>query len=77
MSQIGSGGAVVASEISKSGYKVIIVEKGMYVTPSRADAAGVDLDVEMFEGDNILHSDDLKTVILAGSTWGGSAMVCV
>ncbi|TPX36293.1 hypothetical protein SmJEL517_g01421 [Synchytrium microbalum] len=71
----GAGGAVVAAEVSKAGYKVIVVEKGMYVTPSRAAAANVDLEVEMFEGDNLMHSEDLKTTVLTGSTWGGSAMV--
>ncbi|TPX45879.1 hypothetical protein SeMB42_g02485 [Synchytrium endobioticum] len=62
----GAGGSVVAAEVSKSGFRVIVVEKGR----------GVDMEAEtMFEGDNMLHSKDLNTTVLAGSTWGGSAMV--
>jgi choline dehydrogenase-like flavoprotein len=71
----GAGGAVAAAELTRAGHSVIVIDKGMYITPSRALAAGINADVEMFEGGNTLMTDDARTTVLSGATWGGSVMV--
>ncbi|XP_031482639.1 long-chain-alcohol oxidase FAO4A [Nymphaea colorata] len=71
----GSGGGVVAGEIAKAGYKVIVLEKGRYYarkTLSLLEGPTID---QMYEGGGVVATDDLGILVLAGSTVGGGSAI--
>ncbi|KAL6001775.1 hypothetical protein ACLOJK_041753 [Asimina triloba] len=71
----GSGGGVVAGVIAKSGYKVLVLEKGNYYARRHLSLLeGPTMD-QMYEGGGLLATDDLGVVVLAGSAVGGGSAI--
>ncbi|KAI3865492.1 hypothetical protein MKX03_020630 [Papaver bracteatum] len=71
----GSGGGVVAGVLAKSGYKVIVLEKGDYFARSSLSLLeGPSMD-QMYQSSGLLATEDLGVVLLAGSTVGGGSTV--
>lgn len=67
----GAGGGVVASELAKKGWKVLVVEKGEYVKPE--DMVGTQREgfKHLYEGQGLMATEDGSMNILAGSGFGG------
>ncbi|XP_058103744.1 long-chain-alcohol oxidase FAO4A-like [Magnolia sinica] len=71
----GSGGGVVAGVLAKSGYKVLVLEKGNYYARDNLSLLeGPTMD-QMYEGGGLLATKDLGVVVLAGSAVGGGSAV--
>lgn len=70
----GAGGGVVASELSKKGWNVFVVEKGQYVKPE--DMAGTQRDgfKRLYESEGLMATEDGSMNVLAGSTFGGGTV---
>ncbi|XP_026410532.1 long-chain-alcohol oxidase FAO4A-like [Papaver somniferum] len=71
----GSGGGVVAGVLAKSGYKVIVLEKGDYFARSTLSLLEGPSMSQMYQGSGLLATEDLGVVLLAGSTVGGGSTV--
>ncbi|GAA6059993.1 hypothetical protein JCM10212_001151 [Sporobolomyces blumeae] len=71
----GAGGGVVASELSKKGWRVTVVEKGQYVKPE--DMLGTPRDgfEKLYESQGLMATEDGSMNVLAGSTFGGGTTV--
>ncbi|GAA6001425.1 hypothetical protein JCM10207_006660 [Rhodosporidiobolus poonsookiae] len=71
----GAGGGVVASELAKKGWKVLVVEKGEYVRPE--DMAGTQREglKRMYEQGGLMAVEDGSMNLLAGSGLGGGTTV--
>ncbi|KAJ3072043.1 hypothetical protein HK102_006329, partial [Quaeritorhiza haematococci] len=70
----GAGGGVVASELAKSGHKVIVLEKSLYTPPTHYSLLENESLSTLFEGGG-LQSEDNSIAIMAGSAWGGGTTV--
>ncbi len=71
----GSGGAVVAAELAATGLNVIVVDKGDYFGESGFPKSELHGMQQMYEGGGLSTTDDLGTILLAGSTVGGGTAV--
>lgn len=71
----GPGGSVAASVLARAGYKVLVVEKGPYVSP--ADVSNLEADAfdRLYEQHGLLTTSDGSMVLLAGATVGGGTSV--
>jgi long-chain-alcohol oxidase len=71
----GAGGGVVAGILACAGYKVIVIEKGSYTARTNLSLLeGPSMD-QMYEGYGIIATEDMATVLLAGSTVGGGSAI--
>ncbi|KAG9284692.1 hypothetical protein G9A89_002923 [Geosiphon pyriformis] len=70
----GAGGSVVAAELSKTGQKVLVIEKGKYYHQSELSLDQQDSQ-KLFEGNGGLLSEDGSLNVAAGSTFGGGTTV--
>lgn len=71
----GAGGGVAAVILSKSGYSVLVLEKGPYISPSQIsnfECEALDL---LYEKHALLTTNDGNIMILAGATLGGGTTV--
>nr|XP_043613555.1 long-chain-alcohol oxidase FAO4A [Erigeron canadensis] len=71
----GSGGGVVAGVLAKSGYKVVVLEKGNYHARSNLSLLEGQSMEEMYLGKGLLATSNMGAVILAGSTVGGGSAI--
>lgn len=71
----GSGGGVVAGVLAKSGYKVVVLEKGNYRARSNLSLLEGPSMEEMYLGKGLLATSNMEAVILAGSTVGGGSAI--
>ncbi|CAK9143710.1 unnamed protein product [Ilex paraguariensis] len=71
----GSGGGVIAGVLAKSGYKVLVLEKGNYFARSNLSLLEGQTMDQMYLGHGLLATDDMGVVILAGSTVGGGSTI--
>ncbi|KYQ92076.1 glucose-methanol-choline oxidoreductase [Tieghemostelium lacteum] len=71
----GAGGGVTASLLAKAGYKVLILEKGGYLSPNNMTWKESEAFPQLYEQAGTLTSDDLSVNILAGSCLGGGTTV--
>ncbi|KAJ3270554.1 hypothetical protein HDV01_007704 [Terramyces sp. JEL0728] len=69
----GAGGGVMASELSKIGHKVILLEKGSYRHPSELNLIEYNSLTGFYEREAGYYSEDGGLFVLAGSTWGGDS----
>lgn len=67
----GAGGGVVASELSEKGWKVFVVEKGVYQKPEDLPGTPKEGFEELYEGQGLMATEDGGMNVLAGSTFGG------
>lgn len=71
----GAGGGIVAAELAKEGYRVILVDKANYVHPSDLPLTEMKSFDLLYERKGALATDDGALRILAGSAWGGGTAV--
>lgn len=71
----GSGGGVAAAVLAKSGYKVVILEKGKYFTSSDFSTLEGPSQMAMFEKLGSLATDDGGVNLVAGATVGGGTTI--
>ncbi|KAL1556927.1 long-chain-alcohol oxidase [Salvia divinorum] len=71
----GSGGGVVAGVLAKAGYKVLVLEKGSYITRSNLTLMEGDAMDKMYLQQGILASENMDVLFLAGSTVGGGSTI--
>ncbi|KAF8033450.1 hypothetical protein BT93_D2150 [Corymbia citriodora subsp. variegata] len=71
----GAGGGVVAGVLAKAGYKVLVLEKGSYSARSNLSLLeGPTMD-QMYLSSGLVATDDMSTLVLAGSTVGGGSTI--
>lgn len=71
----GAGGGVVAGVLARAGYKVLVLEKGNYNARSNLSLLeGPTMD-QMYLSSGLLATEDMSTLILAGSTVGGGSAI--
>ncbi len=71
----GAGGGVVAAEMVKKGYEVIILEKGDYIHEGKMSQREMDMLSKMYDRGGAFSSIDGAVSILAGSCIGGGTTV--
>ncbi|XP_071700415.1 long-chain-alcohol oxidase FAO4A [Rutidosis leptorrhynchoides] len=71
----GSGGGVVAGVLAKSGYKVLVLEKGNYYARKNLTLLEGQSMEQMYLGQGLLATSYMEAVILAGSTIGGGSAI--
>ncbi len=71
----GCGGAISAAKMSSQGFKVLVLEKGPYVSRDDFDQDESRLIKKMYENGGGLATDDMSIRILAGTTFGGSSTI--
>lgn len=71
----GAGGGVVAAELAAAGQHVVVLEKGGYFNEANFDGAEYKAMRDLYEKRGILTTDDVGTVVLAGSSLGGGTTV--
>jgi choline dehydrogenase-like flavoprotein len=71
----GPGGAVMASELTKDGHRVLVVDKGSYITPELMPLTEKEAFRIGYEKGAGMYSEDFALQILAGATWGGGSAV--
>jgi choline dehydrogenase-like flavoprotein len=71
----GAGGSVTAAVLAESGYKVIVIEKGLHLQEKDFNQQEVDMFNKLYEGRGLLTSVDGGVSILAGNCLGGGTTV--
>ena len=71
----GCGGGVSAATLANAGYKVIILEKGPFVSPYDMTNLESDMFDQLYEQSSLLTTDDGNVMILAGSGLGGGSAI--
>ena len=71
----GSGGGVVAAELSTAGKDVVILEKGGYYNEADFTGSEADMTQQLYLRRGLLATSDLGMVVLAGSCLGGGTVV--
>ncbi|KAI8818375.1 uncharacterized protein EV422DRAFT_602417 [Fimicolochytrium jonesii] len=71
----GAGGGLVAAELTKEGYNVIVLEKGRYNHPTELSYEEADCYKQLYEAAGGLLTEDGGIRIAAGSTFGGGTFV--
>jgi len=71
----GAGGSVIAHELSKSGYDVMVVEAGSYGTPESFKQSELSMLQEIFQQNGTAATKDLSYTLLAGRGSGGGTSV--
>ncbi|KAI3439742.1 Long-chain-alcohol oxidase [Psidium guajava] len=71
----GAGGGVIAGVLAKAGHKVLVLEKGSYCARSNLSLLeGPTMD-QMYLSGGLLATEDMSTLVLAGSTVGGGSTI--
>ena len=71
----GCGGGVSAATLANAGYKVIILEKGPFVSPYNMTNLESEMFDQLYEQSSLLTTDDGNVMILAGSGLGGGSAI--
>lgn len=71
----GSGGGVVAGVLARSGYKVVVLDKGNYFARNNLSLLEGPTATQMYEGGGLIATNNLGAIFLAGSTVGGGSAV--
>lgn len=71
----GAGGAVAASELSRNGWKVILIEEGSYFTPAQFSNDEFIAQARLYRDAGFIVSEEQTISILQGKTVGGSTTV--
>ncbi len=71
----GAGGGVVAAELVKKGYDVIVLEKGSYISENEMSGRELEMLGKTYDRKGAFSSNDGAITILAGSCVGGGTTV--
>ena len=71
----GCGGGAVAAHLTKCGYRVLVVEKGKCVCPSKLTLQEDESIRNLYEKSGIVVSKTKSIFVLAGSCFGGGSTV--
>jgi choline dehydrogenase-like flavoprotein len=71
----GAGGGVVAGELAKAGWDVIVVEKGAYLAEPDFNQKEVEMITRLYDQAGAIASRDGGLALLAGSCLGGGTTV--
>ncbi len=71
----GAGGSVIAEELAKSGFGVIVLEQGPYETSETFKQNEMRMMQKLFQQSGAAATKDLSFVLLAGRGAGGGTMV--
>jgi choline dehydrogenase-like flavoprotein len=71
----GAGGAVAAAELSRSGWKVILIEEGSYFTPAQFNSDEFLSQARLYRDAGFVVSEEQTISILQGKSIGGSTTV--
>lgn len=67
----GAGGGVVSSEMSRKGWKTLVVEKGQFVKPQELTGTPREGLAALYENKGLMATEDGGVNVLAGSNFGG------
>jgi long-chain-alcohol oxidase len=65
----GAGGGVVSSELARKGWKVLVVEKGMYVPNEEMTSTPAHGLKTLFQSQGVMVNEDGSMNVLAGSSF--------
>ena len=71
----GAGGSVIASVLSRAGFKVLVLEKGAYNTPEDFDQQEYNMVRKLYWESGTAFTEDQSILLLAGSGAGGGTIV--
>ncbi len=71
----GAGGAVAAAELSKNGWKVILIEEGGYFTPAKFNGDEFLSSARLYRDAGFIVAEDQTLNILQGRSVGGSTTI--
>ncbi|KAK9463014.1 uncharacterized protein V1516DRAFT_621272 [Lipomyces oligophaga] len=71
----GCGAGVVASRLSREGYKILVLEKGKYYHQEELNMPESESFAKMFESNGVFCSEDTAVGMLTASTFGGGSTV--
>jgi choline dehydrogenase-like flavoprotein len=71
----GAGGAVAAAELSKNGWKVVLIEEGSYLTPANFTGDEFTAQARLYRDAGFIVSEEQTISIVQGRTLGGSTTV--
>jgi choline dehydrogenase-like flavoprotein len=71
----GAGGGVVASELAKAGYDVVVLEKGAYISEKEMTASEAEMLNKAYDRKGAFTSVDGAVSLLAGSCIGGGTTI--
>lgn len=71
----GAGGGVVAGVLAKAGYKVLVLEKGSYVSRNNLTLLEGKAMDQMYLGHGVFATENMDIILLAGSTLGGGTTI--
>ncbi|KAH6804460.1 Long-chain fatty alcohol dehydrogenase family protein [Perilla frutescens var. frutescens] len=71
----GAGGGVVAGVVAKAGYKVVVLEKGKYVSRNKLSLVEGETMDEMYHQHGVSATQNMDILLLAGSTVGGGTTI--
>ncbi|RMZ81842.1 hypothetical protein DV738_g2135, partial [Chaetothyriales sp. CBS 135597] len=71
----GCGAGVVASNLSRAGLKVLVLEKGYHYSAALFPLPAAEGAENLWETGGPLASEDASIVVVAGATWGGGGTI--
>ncbi|CAK5120154.1 unnamed protein product [Aphanomyces euteiches] len=71
----GAGGGVIAAELAKAGYRVLVLEQGDFHHPSDSNYNESEEYAKQYVDSVFLTSQDNSIQMLAGKTWGGGTAI--
>lgn len=71
----GAGGAVAARELARSGWNVVLIEEGSYLTPANFTGDEFISQARMYRDAGFIVTEDQTLSIVQGRTLGGSTTV--
>jgi choline dehydrogenase-like flavoprotein len=71
----GCGGGLIAAELSKEGYDVIVVDHGYLQKPNEAIGSEAELMPKLYELNGGFYSEDMSIQTLVAKTFGGGSTV--
>jgi len=71
----GAGGSVIACELSRAGYNVLVIESGGYETPENFNQRELSMMSKLFDEFGTASTSDLSFVLLSGHGAGGGTTV--
>ncbi|KAI9202823.1 GMC oxidoreductase-domain-containing protein [Polychytrium aggregatum] len=71
----GCGGGIIAAQLAQAGHRVVVLEKGSYVHPTKLSLVEGESLQQFCENAVLCQSEDGSITIVAGSTWGGGSRI--